>query len=678
MKKSGYSSYGNPDTKALETSRQRHFNIRLNMFFFSAFAIFTVIIIRLAIIQFVEGPTLATQESSLTVRNIPLPPNRGTIYDDTNVKLAYSTPVQSLYMTLMKDYSSGTGAQNRPEALTLAAKIVKVFDSYGDPAAAKLTATDVVSAMDLDSKISGGYAPRRLKENLSDKEVAYFMEHKNEFPGVDVVEESVRHYDPDRVAVQTIGYTKKFKGASYSLPLYEKLRAAKSGDPSQQYTDMEDVGYDGLEYQYQSELRGSNGFKSVPINAQNMVSGLADYTPPLKGNDLHLTINKNIQLKTQQAIIDQLKWLHTNPVSGKLHPNAQTGYAVAMEVDTGKIIAMASMPDYDPNTQEGWSIENYQNGTITPYSSGRSGHNLESVVLLGSTIKPLSVLLGLNEKLFTTTTSYQDRGIATFGKDGSSVRNSQGHVYGFLKSPAEAIRHSSNVFMVDMVGKRLYSKYGSDGIAKWDEYMKEFGLGVSTGIDLPNEYLGTLEYKNEQETALSRLVYASWGQQGKYTTMQLAQYAAMLANRGKRMEPHLVSKITDADGNTVKTFQPKALNQVQFNSSYWDEVIKGMATDVSSFEGFPYDFARKTGTSTQDVYVNKQRIQTDNGVFIAFAPRKNPKLAVAVVIPEGGFGAQSAAPVARKIFDAYDQEYGLDGIPKKNIVPPVQDGQSGD
>jgi len=128
------------------------------------------------------------------------------------------------------------------------------------------------------------------------------------------------------------------------------------------------------------------------------------------------------------------------------------------------------------------------------------------------------------------------------------------------------------------------------------------------------------------------------------------------------MEPHLVSKITDTDGNIVKEFKPVVLNEVKFNDAYWKEVISGMETDVSmAFSGFPYDFARKTGTSEQWA----DGANRDNGVFIAFAPRENPKLAVAVVIPEGGFGAYSAAPVARKIFDAYDQEYGLDGVPKK-------------
>ena len=108
--------------------------------------------------------------------------------------------------------------------------------------------------------------------------------------------------------------------------------------------------------------------------------------------------------------------------------------------------------------------------------------------------------------------------------------------------------------------------------------------------------------------------------------------------------------------------KPKVLSTVDFNDAYWNEVQRGMATEVTAFSGFPYDFARKTGTSTQVVGGKL----VDNGVFIAYAPRENPKLAVAVVIPEGGFGSNSAAPVARAIFDAYDEEFGLDGVPKKD------------
>uniref|UniRef100_UPI0036DC6312 penicillin-binding transpeptidase domain-containing protein n=1 Tax=Streptomyces cyaneofuscatus TaxID=66883 RepID=UPI0036DC6312 len=303
----------------------------------------------------------------------------------------------------------------------------------------------------------------------------------------------------------------------------------------------------------------------------------------------------------------------------------------------------------------------FRNGTTESFPPNESGKKAESVILLGSVIKPLSVLIGLKEGLFSTGQTYYDQGYATLGKDGRKVRNSHSAFNGSITA-RRAIEKSSNAFMIDMVGKGLYNKYGATkGVKVWDEHMKEFGLGVSTGVDLPKEYLGTLEYNSDNnESGLTRLAFASFGQQGKYTTLQLAQYTTMLANKGKRIEPHLVKEIRDADGNVVKKIKPKVLNEVDFADAYWNEVHKGMVTRVSSFEGFPYDYARKTGTSEQGTGPNKK----ENGVFIAFAPRDNPKLAIAVVVPEGGFGSVSASPIARKIFDAYDEVYGLDGTPK--------------
>jgi len=676
----------NDDPREQEAQLKRHFNIRLNLFFFSTFIIFTVIIVRLAILQFVEGPSLSQQETSMRVKDVPLSPIRGSIYAAGGEKLAYSTPVQSLYITLQKDYSkSERGMKNRPEALEIAKKLKEVFDQYGDKVNDPMTEEDIIKAMDLDYNKGNGYSPRLIKAGLNDKEIAYFLERKSEFPGIDIVEDSVRHYDKDTVAVQSVGYLKKYKSMD-DVKWYDPIREASASsdkDPALDYTAEELVGADGLEMYYQNELRGKNGYKKVPIDPRNMATGVSEVVPPQKGYDLHTNINKNIQMIAEQAILDQIDWVHKNPVSGEVHPNAKTGYAVAMEVDTGNVVAMASMPDYDTNVWQSGGIDpddwakintNYQNGTITPYSSGLSGHKFGSNVLLGSTIKPLSVLIGLEEGLFTTDTYYNDTGIAYFGKnDSSSVRNSGRHSYGSIR-PSHAIRVSSNAFMVDMVGERLYNKYKSEGIRIWDEYMKMFGLGVSTGVDLPKEFLGQLGYNNESETPLSRLVYASFGQQGGYTAMQLAQFTATLASRGSRMEPHLVNKITDEDGNMIKEFKPTVLNKAEFKDSYWNEVINGMETNVSvAFAGFPYDFARKTGTSQQwGAGANR-----DNGVFIAFAPRQNPKLAVAVIIPEGGFGAWSAAPVARKIFDAYDQEYGLDGIPKKTLNQQA-DGQTAD
>ncbi|WP_052087709.1 peptidoglycan D,D-transpeptidase FtsI family protein [Paenibacillus wynnii] len=660
--------------------------LRINIFFFSTFVIFCVIIVRLAVLQFVEGPTLSEVETNREVKNVPLAAMRGVIFADGGEKLAYSTPVQSLYITLTKDYTAKelnkeTGKTVlKPEAQAksdaLAANLTAAFNTYGAADEVKMTKEEVIEAMDLYFKKFQGYTPRRIKIDLSQKEVAFFMEHKNDYPGLEVVEESVRHYDKDTVAVQTVGYIKLYK-YSNSLAIYQNIINATKNtpDPGLTYKDDEFVGFDGLELQYQRELRGQNGYQEISINAQNMAEKIEKVVPPTKGNDIWTSINKNVQLKTEQAITDQINWLHKNPVLGKLHPDALTGYAVAMEVDTGKIIAMASMPDYDTNVftterldPEVWSkiINNYQNGTINSISSGRSGNNLDSTVFLGSTIKPLSVLIGLNEGFFSTSYVYQDKGIAYFGKAGheTSVRNASSHVYGSM-DPSKAIEKSSNVFMVDKVGKNLYLKYQDKGLDVWDNYMKQFGLGVLTESGLPGEQKGKVNYYDKESNGSTQaaLVYASFGQQGGYTALQLAQYASTLANEGERIKPQLISKITDPSGNVVKKFSREVLNKVEFDQAYWDEIKRGMNSEVSSFNDFPYDFARKTGTSQQ---VAKGKVR-DNGVFIAYAPRNNPKLAVAVIIPEGGFGSSSAAPVARKIFDAYDWEYGLDGVPKKSL-----------
>ncbi|WP_150268923.1 peptidoglycan D,D-transpeptidase FtsI family protein [Paenibacillus tepidiphilus] len=682
-----------------EASSKSTLGLRINVFFFGTFLIFCVIIIRLAVLQFVEGPTLTEVETSRDTKNVPLAAIRGEIKAAGGEPLAYSTPVQSLYITLTTKFTAKvtdkeTGKTTlSPEAEAnaneLASRLVADFNQYGDPDGVKLTEEDVINSLDLYFKKYSGFMARRIKSDLTEAEVAYFMEHKAEYPGIEIVEESVRHYDKDSVAVQTVGYIKPFK-SSGTLNIYKNIANAMKkidADPGLNYKDDEFVGFDGLELQYQRELRGKNGYQVISVNPQNMAEQVEEVVPPVKGNDIWTTINKDIQMKTEQAILDQIDWLHTHTVQGKTHPDAQTGYAVAMEVDTGKVVAMASMPDYDTNVwtaekmdTEVWNkiMGNYQNGTITPYSSGMSGNGFGSTVLLGSTIKPLSVLIGLNEGFFGTSYIYTDRGIAYFGKnDASSVRNSSGHVYGQM-DPSRAIEKSSNAFMVDMIGKKLYEKYQGEGVNVWDTYMKEFGLGVSTKSGLPNEYLGQINYTNIKAagSAQAALVYASFGQQGSYTVLQLAQYASTLANEGIRVKPQLVSKITDPEGNVVKEFDREVLDAVtSFDKSYWREIKKGMNSEVSAFSDFEYDFARKTGTSQQEYYVKGRREMADNGVFIAFAPRENPKLAVAVVIPEGGFGSSSAAPVARKIFDAYDWEYGLDGVPKKSLQQADADGE---
>ena len=650
--------------------KRNAFTLRLNMFFGVSFLLFSILIVRLAILQFVEGPKLHVEFDKSTLKPFKIPPIRGNIMDAKGVPLAYSTSTQSLYFTIQPNFK-------QKDADALAQRLLDVFTKYGKPEQA-LTLAVIKKRMDLAHVQNTYSVPRRIKVGLSEAEMAYFAENHDLYPGLEIIEESVRNYDKDEVAVQLLGYLKKYRGVRESMSKYQEK--SDEEDTKLQYLDDEDVGIDGLEYMYQDVLRGQNGVKLYPVNAQNTIIGPPTVTVPVKGENLYLTIDKRVQLLTQQAIMDHLAFMeHSTVEPWKDGSDATTGYAVAMEVKTGKVVAMASMPDYDPNVWSGGmissedlkSITYFQtNGTIRqaypPYNDKKErDRHPSSMVPLGSTQKPLFVLVGLNEGLFTTSERYNDTGVFYFGKAGSEVaiHDSQNHAYGLI-DPAAAIAHSSNTFMSAEVGNKLYLKYkGVKGVDVWDGYMKQFGLGVTTQSGLPGENAGVIDYYDEAKnaSAQSALIRASFGQQAKYTTLQLAQYAAMLGSRGQRMQPQFVNKIVDQSGQVVQGYTPKVLNTVSLPKAYWDEIDEGMSrVSVQGFDDFKYHFLRKTGTSEQDV---GDRKKVENSVFIALAPAENPVLAVAVVVPDGGFGAYGAAPIARKIFDAYDEYIGLDGTP---------------
>ncbi len=658
------------DPAAAEATKKRHFAFRLNVFFFSTFILFSVLVVRLAYLQFVQVDEMRANEIKTNTSSTPIAPIRGNIFDRNEYPLAYTESTQSLFYR----YEPGL---DRDMVIDQARRLAAVFAQFGAEGKDALTAEEILRRMDVGYDLdknptkSPGLVsrPRRLKEGLSQREIAYIMEHMDEFRGLDINEESVRMYDSNTIAVQMIGYLREYATASNqsstSLSRYKQTGG--------QYLNEEYVGFDGLELLYQDVLRGRNGSKTYKINAQGKIIEMMDIKIPEKGHNLILSLDKDIQLEAENAIMSHLDWLKSEDgkTFNKAGTQAVAGYAVAMEVETGHVVAMASMPDYDTNVWRGGiSTKDYNeveyrigNGTIRERYADLEGDEYKkhpsSLVPLGSTVKPLSVLLGLNEGLFTPHERYQDTGVFVYGKDESKVRNSGGgRAYGSLTA-TNAIRVSSNAYMSAMIGNRLYMSKTLNGLDTWDSYMKQFGLGVVTGSGLPGESAGDPYYYKtvEDSSAQAALVQASFGQQGRYTPLQLAQYTTMLANQGKRLQPQFVQKITDYEGNVVEEFnEPIVLNEVDIPQEYWKTVIDGMQTSVAfAFDGFPYDFRRKTGTSESDIAGKR----VENAVFISFAPAENPKLAVAVVVPEGGFGGWGAAPIARKIFDAYDKKIGL-------------------
>ena len=653
---------------------RRQFSIRLNVFFMVTFFLFSWLIVRLAYVQLVEGPSLEERQTRMITKGVSIPPIRGDIYDSAGRQIAYSTSTQSLYFTFKTGFK-----QKAAEAL--AAKLVKLFNEKGEASSKPLTTEGVIEAMDIEGITHLPFQQRRIKSGLSKEEIAYLSEHRDAYPDVEIVEESIRQYSPDRVAVQLVGYMNKMKGAKENLDFYKEINADQS-DPTLKYLDSEEVGYDGIELMYQKELRGRNGYKSYQIDSMSRIVGDMKLTKPVKGQNLYLTINRKVQLTAQQAILDQIATTRASTAKTLRDAQPTTGYAVAMEVETGKVVAMASMPNYDPNIwQGGISQEELDeitpamgNGAIRevfpPYKDPkvRSQHPT-SLVPLGSTQKPLTILTGLMEKVITPSTTWTDPGYFQFGRDGQAEVQNAGRASNGLLTPTRAIAKSSNAYMAKMIGNELYLRHGKKSVDIWDKHMKAFGLGVKTGSGLPLEMPGIVDYFKSatRDSPQSAMIYASFGQQGKYTALQLAQYAATLASHGKRMKPLLVDHTTDADGNVVTKMKPEVLNEIKLPNSYWKTIEDGMAqVKVEGFDGVRYDFYRKTGTSQQQG-VGKRKF-VENAVFISFAPQDKPKLAVAVIVPDGGYGGWGAAPIARKIFDAYDAEVGLtDAGPR----PPV-------
>lgn len=672
------------DREKKETQKTKTFTFRLNLFFFAVFIMFSVLIVRLAFMQFVEGSVLEEELRQVATSTIPITPARGNIYDRNGSEIAYSTSTQSAYYRI--DLAVGY-----EELLELAKRLESIFDRFGN-GKEPLTLEDIFERMDTKYDLDGSPSShqvaysqlRRIKSDLTDKEIAYMMENANKLPGIEITEESVRHYDQERVAVQLIGYLRPYSVAVgggntylnyYSLPGMSDI-----------YIDQETVGYDGLEFMYEEHLRGVDGKKTFPVNALGQIIGQGEIEYPTRGNDLYLTLDRDVQLATQQAIEDHIRFLRTD---GRNNPTyrrgseASTGYAVAMEIDTGNVVSMATYPDYDPDIWNGgrWiSAKDYEvnitklvNGAISqarPFYVTEDGdldhdkmkRHATSLVPPGSAIKPLTVLIGLQEGFFTSDTIYNDRGIFRFGRDGE-VPNASRQVFGRINA-ADALAVSSNTFMAEMIGNALFMREYERGTPSkeivdiWDDYMVQFGLGVSTQSGLPMETRGVKDYEDLKSmgSAQSALALSSFGQGGKYTTLQLAQFTAMLANRGKRLKPQFVERIVDPDENIVEAPDPYILNEVDIPDSYWEVIENGMRRVTQhGFDGFSHTFASKTGTSQQNIAGKS----VNNAVFIAYAPAENPKLAVAVVVPEGGYGAGGAAPIARKIFDAYDDKMGL-------------------
>lgn len=591
--------------------------------------------VRLMQLQIFEHEHFTTLSKDNRVKLVPLAPTRGLIYDRNGVLLALNRPAYSLELI--------------PEQVKDIDATLERLGKYID-----------VSDDDLERFHNLRRRKRRfdsvpIRVNLNLEEAARFAVVRHLFPGIDIKAQLLRHYPYAEATSHVLGYVGRIS-----------KRDLENIDPSN-YAGTSHIGKTGVEKTYEPILHGAVGVQQVEVNSVGRIARVLEETPPLPGQDLHLHLDINLQRIALEALGDH------------------NGAVVALDPKTGGILVLASKPGYDPNLfVEGIGSKAYkalQSDRKRPlYDRAVRGHYPP-----GSTIKPFIGLGGLETGTIRYDTSvycpgyYQLPGLEHKYRDWKKW----GHGPMDLDS---AITQSCDVY---------YYKLAHDmGIDTLSTFLSEFGFGRRTGIDLTGESRGILpsrEWKRRtkrQPWYPGETVIAGIGQGYFLTTpLQLATATAALANNGHLVTPHIVDYIESRSDHSKNPIPPH-VEQIPIQSQdNWDDVHSAMLHVVNSLRGTAkriqtdfYSIAGKTGTAQvftvgqEEEYEeeNVSKKNRDHALFIAYAPAEDPQIAIAVVVENGGHGGSTAAPVARKVMDAYllPRLYGKEPPPEADKPEP--------
>jgi penicillin-binding protein 2 len=468
--------------------------------------------------------------------------------------------------------------------------------------------------------------PYPLLKQLSVEEFARIQDRINEFEGVYVQPHTIRDY-PHQSLASVLGYVKEVDG---DVLKRDTTRYYKPGDL---------IGKSGLEAYYEKDLRGRRGSKYVMVNARlvekgSYANGKFD-TLPVSGKDLHSSVDLDLQAYAERLMQNK------------------KGAVVAIEPSTGEILTMVSAPSYDPNllTGKGKQVsQNYRELLLNPYKP-MFNRTIMAPYPPGSTFKTVQALIGLEMGVLDT--------INTSFSCTQEIVACHGHA-----SPLRifgSIQHSCNPFYLKafkkIINQEVYKDHIADtrkGLEEWNNYVWQFGLGKPLGVDLPYESSGnipTVAYYDRRfrnnKWKLGNIYSISIGQgEVGVLPLQLANLAALLANRGYFYTPHIVRTVGDS---TVAKFKEKHVIGIQ--PAYFDHIARAMAEVVragTARRAFTERFTicGKTGTA-------QNPHGKDHSVFIAFAPLENPKIAIAVYVENSGFGGTWAAPVASLVMEKY-------------------------
>ncbi|HWO98010.1 MAG TPA: penicillin-binding protein 2 [Bacillus sp. (in: firmicutes)] len=677
--------------------KKTHVPIRLNLVFFIVFILFSTLILRLGLVQIVYGENYQRQvaETENVTVNAPVP--RGKIYDRYNRVVVDNTPLNAITYTRFQ----GTTQEERLEVARQLAKYIdkdtekvterdmKDYWMLTHPEEAKkkirkdeleklkneeLTDKDIynlqlerITEGDLNEiseaekevlaikrEMDGGYAltPQNIKsenETVTPKEYAIISENLKDLPGVDTTTYWDRRYVYGDTLKSMLG---NISSSNEGLPR-DQLDYFLARD----YSRNDRVGKSYIEAQYEDILSGEKAkVKNVTDKSGNLLETEV-VSEGQQGRDLVLTIDMALQKEVEKILTDEL--LETKRKAGTRL--LDRGFLVMMDPRTGEILAMAGK-QYTVNDEGKVEIKDFALGNMT------------TSYTMGSVVKGATILAGLDSGAIKPGTVFHDSPLKFAGtaKEKKSWKN-MGSI-----GIQTALKQSSNVYMfktvMSLAGLQYYHNMTLGGIKPehfetMRSYYSQFGLGVKTGIDLPNEMAG---FKGSDYTP-GLLLDLSIGQYDTYTPLQLVQYVSTIANGGYRMKPQIVKEIRDPavneedEPNVLYSFEPTILNRITMKDQYIKIVQEGFrqvtqspgGTGYAYFGSAPYKPAGKSGTA-EAFYDGPKRkkgeklIPTINATFVGYAPYDNPEVAFAVVTPwDDSAGHPMSKSVGRKALDAY-------------------------
>jgi penicillin-binding protein 2 len=555
------------------------------------------------------------------VRLVPVPPVRGQIFDRNGKVLAENVPVFTLEI-LPKD------VKDMDALLNEVTKLIEVSPS------------DVRKFKAL-VKSRRGFEAQVLKVNLSEEEVARFSVNQHRFRGAQVQARLQRNYPYGGEMVHVLGYVGRIN------------QRDKDNIDKKAYQGTDYIGKRGIEARYEDDLLGQVGVEQVETNAHGQRIRTLDRNPPVSGDNIYLNIDVDLQVKTREYLGDR------------------RGSVIAIEPETGQVLAFVSNPVYDPNKFINGIDHRSYNALLYDVNKPLLNRTISGRYAPGSTIKGLVSMAGLengwNQNKTVSCPGY-------FTLKGSSHRyrcwKRAGHGQ---TSMLKSIMQSCDVF--------YYQMSSAIGIDKISEFLKNFGLGQRTGIDLNGEPSGLVpsrEWKRQRHGVAwypGDTLNTGIGQGDVLVTpLQLGVMTATLANRGIRIEPRLVGRLEHSVNDTVNEhIEPQIgaqLGTVTAKAVNFDIIIDAMEAVVGHARGTAhrsagldaqYTMAGKTGTAqvvgiAQGAKYDASKLndfQKDHALFVSFAPVQKPKIAIAVIVENGGSGSSAAAPVARKVADYY-------------------------